>query len=98
MIVLPTLLYSKGPAPPLALQVIPVQAPAPAPIVEPPQVVWNPVQVIPMPALIIKPSQAVQNLAQVIPMPEQVYKPPHAVQFILEPVKPAIIMPTILQQ
>jgi len=40
----------RGQAPPLALQVIPVQAPAPAPIVKPPQVVQNPVQVIPMPA------------------------------------------------
>jgi len=81
-----------------------VRGPAPVQVIEPPQAVQNPVQVIPAPLQVIKPPQAVQNPVQVISTPIQIIEPPQAVQNLVQviptpaQVKTAIIVPTIVRQ
>jgi len=64
-------------------------------------VVQNPVQVIAAPVQIIKPTPVVQNPVQAIAAPVQLIKPLQAVQNPVQEIekpKPAVIVPTIVQQ
>jgi len=77
-----------------------VRGPAPIQVIESPQVVQHPVQVIAAPVQVIKPPQVVQNPVQAIAAPIQIIEPPQVVQNpvqTIEKPKATVIVPTIVR-